>query len=68
MNAWIVDEPTPQEAVTRLVGLCDELERLGVPVEQVAEVRDLLGVFERHIQARPVLWERLRDYARRQML
>ena len=66
MTPPIDDDYTPMEATERLHVLCDELERRQVPLDQVQELRDLNDRFHRHMQALPVFWERLQDYARRQ--
>jgi D-serine deaminase-like pyridoxal phosphate-dependent protein len=60
------EDYTPREAAERLYALCDELERLEVPHDQVEELRALSERFHRHMQNASVFWERLQDYARRQ--
>ncbi len=57
---------TPREAADRLLDLCDELERLQVPADQVEELRALSGRFLNHMAGQYAFWERLEDYARRQ--
>lgn len=56
---------TPKEAADRLYMLCDELEHRQVPGDLVEELRGLSERFTRHLQAMPVFWERLQDFARR---
>ncbi len=61
-------EYSPHEATDRLHVLCDELERRQVPADQVEALRALGDRFLRHMQEQCVFWERLRDYAGRQLL
>ena len=63
-----IDELTPHQAADRLYVLCDELERRQVPADQVEALRALGDRFLRHMQEQCVFWERLRDYAGRQLL
>ena len=68
MSGALETDITPHEAVNRLYLLCDELERRQVPADQVEAVRALSARFLRHLQGQCVFWERLRDYAGRQLL
>ena len=57
---------TPSEAADRLTALCNELERLQVPADQVEELRGLSERFRNHMDGQFAFWERLENYARRQ--